>query len=523
MHGGWGAAVQGGGEPEEDEAGGATAEAWDAQCAWRPWAAQQDPITLMELDAVWEGRQVGGAAGAAGGTAAGVGRRGAAPGGWPLDPASADRWEVHALERGAASASARGSLGMRAVERPRTHVRLHTKGADGLWTAALAASAKQHGWLAGVAPLPYGASSDLRGVGSLAISLSALLTARTAAQCASSCGDMAGGDWWLERCLDAPPPPLPPESVVQEVLRDILDLDSGTAPATSGSSSSRAAQAAAAAAATLPRTAPPDSLLARLALHVLLFGNARAVVLLWRRLVSELRLAYWEEGRPLPRMPAGAPAAASQNGAPGSAAAAGSAAAEPPPLDLGACLLQQKLQLLNVCIARRSNGSARKPPAQHPSLASLRSFSAISSSPSSSEYGECQEEGEEGAAAGEGEAEGDEPWVSADDAAASSAADGVEAAAPPQEAGSSGAAGCEPAGLGSGTEAVPQAVAGVVAGTALAHYPDRPLRIPLSQVCTCGWPEINGGWGFLKMCIGCIMPGVALNGSEARAQTLPPS
>ncbi len=41
----------------------------------------------------------------------------------------------------------------------------------------------------------------------------------------------------------------------------------------------------------------------RLALHALVFGNLRAVAILWSRFVRELRFAHWETRTPLPRMP----------------------------------------------------------------------------------------------------------------------------------------------------------------------------------------------------------------------------
>lgn len=41
----------------------------------------------------------------------------------------------------------------------------------------------------------------------------------------------------------------------------------------------------------------------RLALHSLVFSNARAVALLWSRFVRELRFQHWEALTPLPRMP----------------------------------------------------------------------------------------------------------------------------------------------------------------------------------------------------------------------------
>ena len=41
----------------------------------------------------------------------------------------------------------------------------------------------------------------------------------------------------------------------------------------------------------------------RLALQALVFGNARAIALLWTRFVHELRFRHWETFTPLPHMP----------------------------------------------------------------------------------------------------------------------------------------------------------------------------------------------------------------------------
>lgn len=43
--------------------------------------------------------------------------------------------------------------------------------------------------------------------------------------------------------------------------------------------------------------------LRRLALHALVFGNARAVAVLWSHFVHELRFRHWETLTPLPHMP----------------------------------------------------------------------------------------------------------------------------------------------------------------------------------------------------------------------------
>ena len=129
----------------------------------------------------------------------------------------------------------------------------------------------------------------------------------------------------------------------------------------------------------------------RLALHVLLFSNARAIAGLWQRFVLRLRLSFWNTARLIPHVPGLPPnrpeastrqqpevtpsAADARDAAAGcalQAAAATDAAgttaqgialggnssavkrpdednAVPQP-DFSCCMLYQKLQMLNLCI-----------------------------------------------------------------------------------------------------------------------------------------------------------------------------
>lgn len=76
--------------------------------------------------------------------------------------------------------------------------------------------------------------------------------------------------------------------------------------------------------------APLKSLFAQFCLHSLWFGNCniRAIAVLWIEFVREVRWC-WEESQPLPRMP--------PNGS----------------IDLSTCLINQKLQMLAICIERK--------------------------------------------------------------------------------------------------------------------------------------------------------------------------
>jgi hypothetical protein len=306
-------------------------------------------------------------------------------------------------------------------------------GADWLWSAEAAAATLHFGGsLSGVAPKPAnragraGARPEASGdggttasggqgaqpaaaaarrtagpdPGSFSTMLSALLTARTAAAGALTMFDLAGPDWWEAR--GEAPPPVPPESVMLGVLRDLFHAppaprgggagggsfsgtpSAGAAAAAAAdalpSSASDMARSAAAAEAgprsgALPRAAARNGLLARLAMHAMTFGNARAVALLWHRVLDEVRLRYWEGRALLPRMPAGAPGGGSGGGG-DEAEARRAAAGGPPPPDHGACLIQQKLQLLNVCIFRAGGGGGARAALQRRGSGPARAASA---------------------------------------------------------------------------------------------------------------------------------------------------
>jgi hypothetical protein len=375
-------------------------------------------------------------AGSSGGGAAAAGAAGGA-----LAPAGAEYWIVHVLERGLSDTPIREShLSLRSGERTRRHVSLQRGGADWLWSAELANVTLHFGGsLSGVAPRPSGragaAARATRSLddatsgdgspsaarraaggggggpdpGSFSTMLSALLTARTAAQAAGTLYELAGPEWWDAR--GEAPPPAPPEGVMLGVLRDLFAPGAGRRAAASTTASGAAASVSASGGSfgagvaagsydgadslsqhqqvfqhcdALPRSAARDSLLGRLALHCMTFGNARAVALLWHRFVDEVRLRYWEGRALLPRMPAGATAGGAGSPARGGARQGAAAATPhrrpragqgdddavarrhaqvggPPAPNHGACLIHQKLQMLNVCIFRSSARAQHNP------------------------------------------------------------------------------------------------------------------------------------------------------------------
>ncbi|GMI84043.1 hypothetical protein like AT5G58510 [Hibiscus trionum] len=113
---------------------------------------------------------------------------------------------------------------------------------------------------------------------------------------------------------------IPPPTVLDRVLKDLLIEGSQFPDLAKGEhKSSRAIKGA-----------PVESLFAQFCLHSLWFGNCsiRAIAVLWIEFVREIRW-YWEESQPLPKMPA--------NGS----------------IDLATCLINQKLQMLAICIEKK--------------------------------------------------------------------------------------------------------------------------------------------------------------------------
>ncbi|XP_021278490.1 rab3 GTPase-activating protein catalytic subunit isoform X1 [Herrania umbratica] len=113
---------------------------------------------------------------------------------------------------------------------------------------------------------------------------------------------------------------IPPPTVLDRVLKDLFHQGLQFPDFAKGErKSSRAIKGA-----------PVESLFAQFCLHSLWFGNCniRAIAVLWIEFVREIRWC-WEESQPLPKM--------SANGS----------------IDLATCLINQKLQMLAICIEKK--------------------------------------------------------------------------------------------------------------------------------------------------------------------------
>ncbi|XP_071715743.1 uncharacterized protein [Rutidosis leptorrhynchoides] len=112
---------------------------------------------------------------------------------------------------------------------------------------------------------------------------------------------------------------VPPPTVLDRVLKDLCHEGPENISPVNRHKSSR-----------IIKGAPLETLFAQFCLHSLWFGdcNIRAIAVLWIELIREIRWC-WEESQPLPRMPV--------NGT----------------IDLSTCLVNQKLQMLAICIEKK--------------------------------------------------------------------------------------------------------------------------------------------------------------------------
>ena len=356
-----------GGSESDGSDFGITLNEWDDEAPWAPWAALDDPWESVELDACWVDAPLGslvdrdyiylGGSGSEDEDSDEERGRERRDGKDLLEPEKAPLWTLRAVPTGAFRED--GSGGM---------------------AGELSAAAKRFDIGAGIFSESSQTSNsfydnkgdvDGRDDGPGGVGLAEMLWLFAsaggvrAAPGADTMSRLASPEYWDEvgSRYDADdgfgvgvPPRVPPESVVQDVLRDVFDSggprrDAGRRALAKSPETGAEADADEAAndanddekirrsgpEALFPtpqKSAPPDSLLARVALHAMQFGNVRAVAILWQRFVREVRFAHWDRGVPLPRMD-------------------GSSSGETAP-DILACAMHQKLQMINACIHRRN-------------------------------------------------------------------------------------------------------------------------------------------------------------------------
>ena len=333
----------GGARARENAADGVrTRDEWDDDAPWSPWSCLSDPWDAVELDARWRDAPL-------------VDLLGGGDGANALSPARAPEWILRAIPTGASRddldgvgvgagpASKMNDAAARAGSNPRPH---RDEGESG---GESSGNPRDGGGGLGLAEMYYKLSA--------AASSRATLDAETM-------GRLASAEFWDDAA--GPAPRAPPEAAVQDVLRDVFDTNGGGKRSRESESErfrrdARGRDERAPAFANPPRSAPPESLLARVALHALCFGNVRAVAVLWRRFVREIRFAHWDRGVPLPRMdvetdPEAPTREGERDGDVDSDEEETRVLVREAP-DVRACLIHQKLQLINACVRRRKAAS----------------------------------------------------------------------------------------------------------------------------------------------------------------------
>ncbi|PRW58940.1 serine threonine- kinase Nek1 isoform X5 [Chlorella sorokiniana] len=335
-----------------EEAGSGGKGEWDEHAPWRPWSAQADPVGCLELDVVWRFPSAAAALQSAAAAGELLGEEAASA---SLAPQQAAEWRLLALSDSYERDTGHRGFVLRPVDKQRRFLRLQSL-----------LGRRTQRVLSGAADVPPAA---LPGDASFYSMLLQLLESCRYAARAPALGSLASADWWPQQ--GAYLPPAPPEWVLREALRDIFQLP--VLPVWPGSASASVAWPVGTDGqhGRLGKAAPQGALISRFTLHALALGSPRAVAELWSRFVSALRLTYWEQLQPLPRMRLGQQQQGQQKrasnsnkangkmlgsngGGSGSSPGGGSGSypggdrPEAPNLEL--CLLHQKLQLLDLCI-----------------------------------------------------------------------------------------------------------------------------------------------------------------------------
>lgn len=331
--------------------------AWDDPEPWAPWCALREPWARVEVDAVWErvpltellGQDVDGDGGI-GDTCTDN-----------LNLDLAPEWCVRVVPVGAVDTRGETSDSVSSFSDEHT-ARSDPENQNS--DRAISHDAYREQKYAGLAELFFLLSNSV---------------ADFSIRDAATVGQLASFEFWDDPMRvssnngsngSSTIPRAPPESVVQDVLRDVFEGDG-----VRGELRTEKTRTDTLSFPTPPRSAPPESFLARIALHCLVFGNPRAVAVLWRRILREIRFAHWDRGQALPRTGGtGFEVRAKQKHKHKHKSKDGDCLRVPNDddenddesthdsfsddfVDHESCLLHQKLTLIQICIRRRRQNS----------------------------------------------------------------------------------------------------------------------------------------------------------------------
>lgn len=379
-------------------------DTWDEDAVWRPWAAEDDPIESLEIDALWNipltttsaiataaqpsslssssyfhsiGTRTSRSNSSLVAAAVAVEQGGTlGTSGYlnndstkiprPLPPGSATTWRLAALRRDYQPDDGRRPLILlQSVDQRRQFLRLQsiTELPIRLQASTTTTSSST--------PLSFHPPSDaLPGATSFSGMLNTLLDHTLSIIHATDAAHLTSDDWWLQQGNYVPP--LVPSHIIQDAIRDIFQALSmpPTWPGTGTGLLSeqlntlerfteRFTETTSPGEILGERTgkhteieivgkgAPLNSLISRVSLHALRLGNPRAIAMLWTKFLRELRFAHWEANVPLPRMQL-----PSEQPTPGVSTTESikKKSCDDDTVDVQYCIIHQNLQLLDLSI-----------------------------------------------------------------------------------------------------------------------------------------------------------------------------
>ena len=357
-------------------------DTWDEDASWRPWAAEDDPIGGLELDALWtrclpkdisqlaqEEARLNKMLNLDVHTSASHQETDASADFG--NPSTADAWRITMVPRDYIPDSGhRGILVLQVVDQRRQFLHLEKirAPADG----------------ARPSDLLLRRDSDMDAVfAQLSETSFSKMLAFFSENYKEFCGadsvdDLVSAGWWIEH--NGFVPDAPSMESLQDVVRDLFQIPvlSGVTsefqpreslestpllhqhcPSTGCSKDSQHASLP-----FLGKTAPLESLTTRLSLHCVRFGSIRAVALLWRRFLREIRFSHWEKNVRLPRLHHNSGTWASNDPLPDAIGKAQSFQKSSrheahASIDTSTCLIHQHLQLLDASISTISRNGTK--------------------------------------------------------------------------------------------------------------------------------------------------------------------
>ena len=347
-------------------------DTWDEDAPWRPWAAENDSIGGLELDALWirplpqklskiakEEQKLREMTGNAEFYTSSHGERDQNESELVdfQNPSTASAWRLAMVPEGyVPDTGRRGILVLQAVDHRRQFLHLQS---------VRSMSARNH--------MEQQDSDDFLFDGySLAETSFSKMLEKLAEDFprvidANDVSDLSSSEWWLKN-FDLVSP-VPSKDALQDIIRDLygapfipgtsgefLAAPQISTPNDSNLSESNSRIANSKILQFIGKSAPVRSITTRFGLHCLRLGNLRAIALLWKRFVRELRFSHWDTQNRVPGLFHFKEPSANENEEfsdldIGSRPCEDAREGKDFRIDTSACLIHQHLQLLDFAIA----------------------------------------------------------------------------------------------------------------------------------------------------------------------------